>query len=85
MAKNANMRVFYYLNFMHIKRDLLCRMVVGVEYRECSRNLIAVALMVFLHFGIYWVMPEWVVGLLWFMKNCFLASMEVAFFGLVSL
>ena len=68
-----------------MKRDLLCRMVVGVEYRECSRNLIAVALMVFLHFGIYWVMPEWVVGLLWFMKNCFLASMEVAFFGLVSL
>ena len=65
MAKNANMRVFYYLNFMHIKRDLLCRMVVGVEYRECSRNLIAVALMVFLHL----VMPEWVVGLLWFMKK----------------
>ena len=67
-----------------MKRDL-CRMVVGVEYRECSRNLIAVALMAFLHFGIYWVMPEWVVGLLWFMKKKILAGMEVAFFGLVSL
>ena len=55
-------------------------MVVGAEYKECSRNLIAVALMVILHFGIYWVMIEWVVGLLWFMKNRFLVGMEVAFF-----
>ena len=68
-----------------MKRDLLCRMVVGAEYRECIRDLIAAALMVFLHFGIYWVMPEWVVGLLWCMKNHFLVGMEVAFFGLVSL
>ena len=63
-----------------MKRDLLCKMVVGAEYKECSRNLIAVALMVILHFGIYWVMIEWVVGLLWFMKNRFLVGMEVAFF-----
>ena len=68
-----------------MKRDLLCRMVVGAEHKECIRDLIAVALMVYLHFGIYWVMPEWVVGLLWCMKNCFLVGMEVAFFGLVSL
>ena len=48
-----------------MKRDLLCGMVVGAEYRECIiRDLIAVALRIFLHFGIYWVMLEWVVGLL---------------------
>ena len=69
-----------------MKRDLLCGMVVWAEYRECIiRDLIAVALRIFLHFGIYWVMPEWVVGLLWCMKNRFLVGMEVAFFGLVSL
>ena len=33
-----------------------CRMVVGAEYRERIGPLIAVALMVFLHFGIYWVL-----------------------------
>ena len=68
-----------------MQRDLLRRMVVGAEYRECISDLITVALMVFLHFGIYWVMPEWVVGLLWCIKNCFLVVMEIAFFGLVSL
>ena len=66
-----------------MKRDLLCGMVVWAEYRECIiRDLIAVALRVFLHFGIYWVMPKWVVGLLWCMKNRVLVGMEVAFFGL---
>ena len=68
-----------------MKWDLLCRMVVGAEYRERIGDLIVVALMVFLHFGIYWVMPEWVVGLLWSTKNRFLVGMKVAFFGLVSL
>ena len=68
-----------------MQRDLLRRMVVGAEYREGISDLITVALMVFLHFGIYWVMPEWVVGLLWCIKNCFLVVMEIAFFGLVSL
>ena len=67
-----------------MKRDL-CRMVVGVEYRECSRNLIAVW---FDCFSSFWdLLGNAGVGggFIVVYEKKILAGMEVAFFGLVSL
>ena len=67
-----------------MKRDL-CRMVVGVEYRECSRNLIAVWFDCFSSFWDLLGNDRVGGGFIVVYEKKILAGMEVAFFGLVSL